>query len=136
MYLYPLSMRDFPIFVIGVAHDDKECFLWLSSKGSLKVDNQQFGHWIQAAQFNTTRKSIMDVKGFGKKDTQCLSGASSITGTSSSSEHQRTVSLKPVSDSTVGTTTGAVSKTVMELVSVGIGGQCEPDYSDFKGTYT
>nr|POE96109.1 hypothetical protein CFP56_23480 [Quercus suber] len=60
----------------------------------------------------------MDVKGFGKKDTQWLSGASSITGTSSSSEHQRTVSLKPVSDSTVGTTTGAEPTSKEEAITL------------------
>ena len=47
-----------------VSHDDKDCVLWLSSRGTLTVDEQQFGPWIRAPQFNPTRKTIVEVKGF------------------------------------------------------------------------
>ena len=36
-------------------HDDKECSVWLQSKGSIVVEDQQFGAWLQAPQFNPTR---------------------------------------------------------------------------------
>ena len=29
--------------------DDKDCILWLQSKGSLKTENQQFGQWLHAS---------------------------------------------------------------------------------------
>lgn len=47
-----------------VIHDDKDCSLWLTSKGSLKMEDQQFGHWIRAVQFNSSWKSVVEVKGF------------------------------------------------------------------------
>ena len=47
-----------------VSHVDKDCILWLSSKGTLQLEEQQFGLWIQAPQFNPTRKSIVEVKGY------------------------------------------------------------------------
>ena len=47
-------------------HDDKECSIWLQSKGSIAVEDQQFGAWLRAPQFNLTRRSYMEVKGFEK----------------------------------------------------------------------
>ena len=47
-----------------VSHDDKDCVLWLSSRGTLTVDKQQFGPWIRAPQFNPARKTIVEIKGF------------------------------------------------------------------------
>ena len=32
-----------------LTHDDKECVLWLRSKGTLSVEDQQFGSWIRAS---------------------------------------------------------------------------------------
>lgn len=29
-----------------LSHDDSDCELWMSSKGMLPVESQQFGHWI------------------------------------------------------------------------------------------
>ena len=52
-----------------VSHDDKDYSIWLRSKVPLKIEDQQFGNWIRAALVNPSRKSIMDVKGFKKKDT-------------------------------------------------------------------
>ena len=31
-----------------VSHDDKDCLLWLNSKGALQIEEQQFGPWIRA----------------------------------------------------------------------------------------
>ena len=109
-----------------VSHDDKECSLWLSSKGSLKVDDQQFGPWIRATQINPTRKSVMEVKGFNKTEVQHHSRFSRTTGASSSSVQERNLSLMPVSGSAIETTAIDDSRIVMELVPVGVEGQCEP----------
>nr|POE77277.1 hypothetical protein CFP56_29779 [Quercus suber] len=35
-------------------------------KCSLKLEDQQFGQWIRAAQFNNSRKSVVEVAGFGE----------------------------------------------------------------------
>lgn len=104
-----------------ISYDDKECSLWLSSKGSLKVDDQQFDHWIRVAQTNPSRKSIMDVKGFGKKDTQRNLGGSSLIG--ASVVHEGIVSLWLVSGSVAGSEINVAtnSKKVMELSLEGVG---------------
>lgn len=68
----------------------------------------------------------MEVKGFGKKDSQRHSGVSSIIGSSSSSAYDHIVSFTLISGNTVGTSTDADSLTVMELIPVGVGGKCEP----------
>ena len=47
-----------------VSHDNKDYVLWLSSKGMLTVDEQQFGLWISATQFNPARKEIVEVQGY------------------------------------------------------------------------
>ena len=49
-----------------LSHDDKDCILWLQSKGSLKTENQQFGQWLHASQFNPSKKMVIDVKGYGE----------------------------------------------------------------------
>ncbi|KAK9998737.1 hypothetical protein SO802_018340 [Lithocarpus litseifolius] len=43
-----------------VSHDDKECTLWLNSRGSLRTEDQQFGPWIKDPQFNHIRKSVVE----------------------------------------------------------------------------
>ncbi|KAL0001432.1 hypothetical protein SO802_015213 [Lithocarpus litseifolius] len=50
-------------------HDDKECLVWLKSKGSIAVEDQQFGAWLRAPQFNPARLSYVEVKGFEKEET-------------------------------------------------------------------
>ncbi|KAK7820360.1 uncharacterized protein CFP56_038980 [Quercus suber] len=47
-----------------LSHDDKECEMWLKSKGSLTMEQQQFGHWIKASQFGPSRRHSVEVKGF------------------------------------------------------------------------
>ena len=74
------SMNDYLIYVIGVAsghltHDDKECALWLRSKGTLSVQDQQFGLWIRASQFNPAKKSRVEVQGY-----ETMPGASRMRG--------------------------------------------------------
>ena len=48
----------------SVSHDDKDCSLWLRSKGTLTVAEQQFGPWIRAPLFNPAKKSFVEVKGY------------------------------------------------------------------------
>lgn len=47
-----------------LSHDDKECSMWLSSKGDLSEVEQEFGPWLRASQFNPTRKTTVEVQGF------------------------------------------------------------------------
>ena len=58
-----------------LTHDDKECALWLRSKGTLSVQDQQFGLWIRASQFNPAKKSIVEVQGY-----ETMPGASRMRG--------------------------------------------------------
>ena len=48
-----------------VSHDAKECKVWLSSKGSLPLDQQEYGPWLQADPFSVARRSVMFVPGSG-----------------------------------------------------------------------
>lgn len=44
-----------------VYHNDKDCDIWLSSKGSLLLESQEFGAWMQATPFNLGRKTFCSV---------------------------------------------------------------------------
>ena len=44
-----------------LSHDDKDCTLWLQSNGTLAVEDRQFGPWIRVAQFNYSKKSVVEV---------------------------------------------------------------------------
>ena len=50
-----------------LTHDDKDCEVWLKSKGSLSLDKQQFGPWLRAPQFSLTRRQTIEVKGFNSE---------------------------------------------------------------------
>ena len=47
-----------------LSHDDKDCILWIQSKGSLLKEDQQFGPWIRANQYNPVKKVTIKVEGF------------------------------------------------------------------------
>lgn len=47
-----------------LSHEDKDCILWLQSKCSLSTDDQQFGAWIRASQYNPSKKVMIKVQGF------------------------------------------------------------------------
>lgn len=38
--------------------------MWLGSRGTLRVEEQQFGPWIKAPQFNQARETIVEVMGY------------------------------------------------------------------------
>ena len=48
-----------------LTHDDKDCGIWLRSSGSLSNGEQQFGSWIRASQYNTSKKNVVEVQGYG-----------------------------------------------------------------------
>ena len=81
-----------------VSHDGKDCSIWLRSKGSLKIEDQQFGNWIRAALVNPSWKFVMDVKGFEKKDTH--SSVSNFSDTRFSSVHEGILALKSILETT------------------------------------
>ena len=47
-----------------LTHDDKECDVLLNSKGTLSVEEQQFGSWLRAPQFSQAKKLTVEVQGF------------------------------------------------------------------------
>ena len=44
-----------------LSHDDKNCDLWINSKGTLKVKNQQFGSCLRAAPYTSAGKDVIYV---------------------------------------------------------------------------
>ena len=48
-----------------VSHDAKECSIWLSSKGSLSLEQQEYGLWLRADPFSVGKKSFLFVPGSG-----------------------------------------------------------------------
>ena len=48
-----------------VTHDDKACSIWLASKGSLAVDQQEYVAWLRASPSTSGRKTFIAVEGFG-----------------------------------------------------------------------
>jgi len=47
-----------------LSHDDKDCILWIQSKGSLLTEDQQFRPWIIANQYNLVKNVTIKVQGF------------------------------------------------------------------------
>ena len=44
-----------------LTHSDRECQLWVKSRGTLKVENQQFGGWLRAVTPNMSRRTVIRV---------------------------------------------------------------------------
>ncbi|KAK9990546.1 hypothetical protein SO802_025531 [Lithocarpus litseifolius] len=51
-----------------LTRNDKDCVVWLNSKGSLSTEDQQYGPWLRAPQFNGAKKSVVVVLGFDKQE--------------------------------------------------------------------
>ena len=47
-----------------LSHDDKNCNLWINSKGTLKVKNQQFGSCLRAAPYTSAGKDVIYIPGY------------------------------------------------------------------------
>ena len=48
-----------------VFHDAKECSIWLASKATLPLDQQEYGSWLRADPFSVGKKSFLFVPGSG-----------------------------------------------------------------------
>ncbi|KAK9985095.1 hypothetical protein SO802_034620 [Lithocarpus litseifolius] len=66
----------------SISHDDKDCSLWLRSKGTLTVSEQQFGPWIRAPLFNPAKKSFVEVKGYEAVNTGVAGDVAAVRITS------------------------------------------------------
>ena len=53
-----------------LTHNDRDCEKWIESEGSLKPEEQQFGSWLCAPPFFTSRKNVISVQGFFAKKKQ------------------------------------------------------------------
>ena len=49
-----------------LTHDDKNCAIWLQSRGSLSSQDQQYGAWLRAGQFNPSNKMVVAVQGYSQ----------------------------------------------------------------------
>ena len=49
-------------------HDDKDCDLWLESKGSLTNDQKQFGPSLRAPPYVSSRRNVVSIPGFYKSN--------------------------------------------------------------------
>jgi len=47
-----------------LSHDDKNCDLWINSKGTLKAENQQFWSCLRAAPYTSASKDVIYVPGY------------------------------------------------------------------------
>lgn len=47
-----------------LSHNDKHRIIRLQSKGSLSVEDQQFGAWIRANRYNLAKRATVKVQGF------------------------------------------------------------------------
>lgn len=45
-------------------HGDKDCDLWIQSKGTLQLSSQQYGSWLRASPNMSTRNKVIQVSGF------------------------------------------------------------------------
>ena len=58
---------------------DRECEVWLRSMGRLRREDQQYGDWLRADTFRTTRKTVAVISGVARnqapwlKQKQCRS---------------------------------------------------------------
>lgn len=48
-----------------VSHDEKECEVWLSSKGTISMTNREYGAWLRALSYNTGKTHFTTVSGMG-----------------------------------------------------------------------
>lgn len=45
-------------------HSNKDCDIWIESKGTLQTTSQQFGSWLRANQTGPSKKNVVRVLGF------------------------------------------------------------------------
>ena len=54
-------------------HDDKDCDIWIQSKGTLRMEERLFGLWIRAEQSGPPKKNVVRVSGYYEDRTENLS---------------------------------------------------------------
>jgi len=54
-------------------HSDKDCNIWIESKGTLQTTSQQFGSWLCANQTGPSKKNVVRVSGFYKDRAENIS---------------------------------------------------------------
>ena len=59
------KMPNFCYWCGMVSHDAKECSIWLASKASLPLDQQEYGSWLRADPFSVGKKSFLFIPGSG-----------------------------------------------------------------------
>ena len=59
------KMPNFCYWCGMVSHDAKECSIWLASKASLPLDQQEYGSWLRADPFSVGKKSFLFIPGLG-----------------------------------------------------------------------
>ncbi|KAL0013375.1 hypothetical protein SO802_000444 [Lithocarpus litseifolius] len=51
-----------------LTYGDKECLKWVKSRGTLKVEDQQFGTWLRAATPSMSQRTVIRVAGMDEED--------------------------------------------------------------------
>lgn len=54
-------------------HNDRDCDTWVQSKGTLRVEEQQFGSWIRATQLGPPKKNVVRVSRFYEERAENMS---------------------------------------------------------------
>ena len=74
-------------------HDEKDCRLWIQSKGSLSRDIQQYGPWLRASSDRLQKPQVVRVRGH---DTQCDWGSAKSVSVQSNETIQGQNTVGPV----------------------------------------
>lgn len=54
-------------YVCGmVSHDDRECEVWLASKGTIFVEKREYGAWLRASPYNSGESSFYHSIKYGR----------------------------------------------------------------------
>lgn len=51
-----------------LSHHDRECPMWVKSRGTLKVEDQKFGIWLRVATLSMSRRMVIRVAGMDEED--------------------------------------------------------------------
>ena len=81
-----------------VSHVDKECEMWLASKGKLTQEKQEYGAWLRALPHNPGKISVTTVSGIGDGFGQSSSVNSALTDPQSQPE---TMEVQNTSDNSM-----------------------------------
>ncbi|XP_075645403.1 uncharacterized protein LOC142616429 [Castanea sativa] len=51
-----------------LTHSDRECPMWVKSRGTLKVEDQQFGAWLRAVTLSMSHRTVIRVPGMDEEE--------------------------------------------------------------------